>query len=213
MCVQMLLVSFNCLMYYSTDINECLTNNGGCDHICINTRGSYQCSCNTSFVLAADNMTCNVESCTGYTTKDLSGSICTNGFPNSSYAPNSNCTWIIDLPKIYNSIELKFDGLSIQRSTDCVKDRVTILNGISDDSLPLGTYCGSQLPATLHSSTGAVTVKFTSDGANNKAGFKLHYRGLEERVAGEIYTVFCLKITIFIVYNHYRIIRLLHSNH
>jgi len=150
-------------------------------------------------VLATDNMKCNVESCTGaYTTKDLSGSISTNGYPNSVYAPHSNCTWIIDLPRRYKSIELKFDDLSIQRSADCVKDRVTILNGKSSDSLPLGSFCGFQLPATVYSSTGAVIVKFTSDGTNNKAGFKLNYRGLEERVPGEIYGL-CLKITIFIV--------------
>jgi len=113
------------------------------------------------------------------------GSIGTNGYPNSSYTHNSNCTWIIDLPVRFQSIELIFDGLSLEESRNCVKDQVTILNGISADSLPLGTYCGSELPATVHSSTGAVTVKFTSDGAINKAGFKLHYRGLEERVAGE----------------------------
>ena len=167
------------------DIDECLTNNGGCDHICTNTRGSYQCSCNTSYVLAADNMKCNVVGCTGYATQEPSGSITTNGYPNSLYSPHSNCTWIIDLPVRYSSIELKFDGLFIEESVDCAKDQVTILNGISADSLPLGSYCGSELPATVHSSTGAVTVKFTSDGAINKAGFKLHYRGLEERVAGE----------------------------
>jgi len=136
-------------------------------------------------VLAADNMKCKVVSCTGYTTQEPSGSIATNGYPNSLYSPHSNCTWIIDLPVRYYSIELKFDHLFIEESVDCVKDRVTILNGISADSLPLGSYCGSELPATVHSSTGAVTVKFTSDGAINKAGFKLYYRGLEERVAGE----------------------------
>jgi len=159
-------------------------------------------------------MKCNIESCTGYTTKDLSGSISTNGYPNSVHAPHSNCTWIIDLPRRYKSIELKFDGLSIQRSADCVKDRVTILNGKSDDSLPLGSYCGFQLPATVHSSTGAVTVKFTSDGANNKAGFKLNYRGLEERASGEIYDL-CLKIAIFIVLMslYGRNIWLQHSNY
>ncbi|XP_065890335.1 uncharacterized protein [Dysidea avara] len=165
------------------DNDECLTNNGGCDHICTNTKGSYQCSCNTSYVLAADNMKCNLDSC-GYITKDLSGSIATNGYPNSLYAPHSNCTWVIDLPRRYKSIELKFDGLFIEQSVDCVKDKVIILNGKNTDSLPLGSYCGSQLPATVHSSTGDVTVRFTSDGANNKKGFKLRYRGLEERVTG-----------------------------
>ena len=81
---------------------------------------------------------------------------------------------------------MKFDGLSIQKSVNCVKDQVTILNGIDADSLPLGSYCGSQLPPTIRSSTGAVTVKFISDGTINEKGFQLRYTGLEERVAGKI---------------------------
>jgi len=168
------------------DINECLTDNGGCDQICLNTGGSYKCSCNTFFALASDGTTCIFESCASYTTiHETSGSIGTNGYPNSSYTPNSNCTWIIDLPIGFQSIELTFDGVSLEESVNCVKDRVTILNGISADSPPLGTYCGSQLPATVHSSTGAVMIKFTSDAMINREGFKLNFRGLEERVEGK----------------------------
>ena len=136
-------------------------------------------------MLAADNMKCNVDSCTGYTTQEPRGSIVTNGYPNSLNGSHSNCTWIIDLPVTYNSIKLKFDGLSIENSVNCTKHQLTILNGKSDDSLPLGSFCGSQLPATVYSSTGAMSVKFTSDGTESKAGFKLHYTGLEERVPGK----------------------------
>ena len=39
-------------------MNECSTNNGGCDHICINTVGSFECSCNTGYSLTADGLTC-----------------------------------------------------------------------------------------------------------------------------------------------------------
>ena len=41
------------------DINECTAgNNGGCSQICINTIGSYACSCQAGYVLNADNRTC-----------------------------------------------------------------------------------------------------------------------------------------------------------
>ena len=33
------------------DINECNVNNGGCEHTCTNTVGSYNCSCNTGYQL------------------------------------------------------------------------------------------------------------------------------------------------------------------
>ena len=38
-----------------TDIDECLNNNGGCDHKCTNTIGSYYCSCEEGYQLTEDN--------------------------------------------------------------------------------------------------------------------------------------------------------------
>jgi len=47
-----------------TDVNECLTNNGGCAHSCTNSIGSYTCSCRTGYVLADDNHGCiDVDEC------------------------------------------------------------------------------------------------------------------------------------------------------
>ena len=51
-------------MYYSIaffhilDINECDTDNGGCNHTCIDSIGSYNCSCDIGYILAADNHGC-----------------------------------------------------------------------------------------------------------------------------------------------------------
>ena len=38
-----------------TDINECSDNNGGCNHYCNNTIGSYYCSCKEGYQLTEDN--------------------------------------------------------------------------------------------------------------------------------------------------------------
>ena len=40
------------------DTDECLTDNGGCNQTCTNTLGSFECSCDTGFTLAADNLNC-----------------------------------------------------------------------------------------------------------------------------------------------------------
>ena len=58
------------------DINECETSNGGCDHQCNNTVGSFNCNCRKGFFLAANRKTCigkfcikveQVKSCLGIT--------------------------------------------------------------------------------------------------------------------------------------------------
>nr|VZI45585.1 unnamed protein product [Spirometra erinaceieuropaei] len=36
---------------YFTDLNECSSNNGGCDHLCQNSYGSFHCSCRAGFKL------------------------------------------------------------------------------------------------------------------------------------------------------------------
>ena len=41
------------------DDNECLINNGGCDHTCVNTNGSYHCMCNDTFTLDSDGHGCS----------------------------------------------------------------------------------------------------------------------------------------------------------
>ena len=41
-----------------TDVDECATNNGGCEHYCTNTIGSFVCSCYTGYTLDGDGRTC-----------------------------------------------------------------------------------------------------------------------------------------------------------
>ena len=42
-----------------TDTNECQISNGNCSQNCINTNGSYFCTCTSGYSLAADGKTCN----------------------------------------------------------------------------------------------------------------------------------------------------------
>ena len=47
---------------FSIDINECDTANGGCEHSCTNTIGSFTCSCDTGYQLDGNGLNCSGES-------------------------------------------------------------------------------------------------------------------------------------------------------
>ena len=51
------LITFSCVYTFS-DIDECLSNNGGCHHNCHDSDGSYTCSCNDGYQLNSDGHTC-----------------------------------------------------------------------------------------------------------------------------------------------------------
>ena len=47
------------LSFHSSDINECASNNGNCEQLCNNTKGSFTCSCQLGYILNADQRTCD----------------------------------------------------------------------------------------------------------------------------------------------------------
>ena len=47
---------------YFSDVDECQTNNGGCNQTCKNTYGSFECACSPGYTLAEDNLGCNGKS-------------------------------------------------------------------------------------------------------------------------------------------------------
>ena len=53
----------NLTILYS-DVNECLSSNGGCEQNCHNSEGSYECSCEDGYLLSGDNRTClDIDEC------------------------------------------------------------------------------------------------------------------------------------------------------
>ena len=56
-CSKMLLIIWNYVCSLA-DINECLTDNGGCEQICNNTEGSFSCSCDSGYNLDSNRLNC-----------------------------------------------------------------------------------------------------------------------------------------------------------
>ena len=52
--------------FHSSDINECDSENGDCEHICHNTEGSFYCTCHSGYQLNSDERTCTGNTLCGY---------------------------------------------------------------------------------------------------------------------------------------------------
>lgn len=62
-----------------TDINECTRLNGGCNHICEDTDGSFVCKCRPGYRLSSNKRTCDdIDECTENTPCDQNNGVCTN---------------------------------------------------------------------------------------------------------------------------------------
>ena len=44
--------------HINSDIDECTTSNGGCEHVCKNNNGSHQCLCYDGYTHGADEYSC-----------------------------------------------------------------------------------------------------------------------------------------------------------
>ena len=48
----------NCVNFFIADIDECVDNTTLCDQICVNTDGSYFCSCMGGYALVQERNQC-----------------------------------------------------------------------------------------------------------------------------------------------------------
>ena len=76
---------------FFTDMDECSNNNGGCQHECRNTIGSYQCSCHNGFTLHENGHDCKEGGCK-YEIVAPMGTITSPNYPD--YYPGlKDCVW------------------------------------------------------------------------------------------------------------------------
>lgn len=103
------------------------------------------------------------------------------------YGHNQKCKWIIVAPP--NSlIELSFKSFELEHMDHCqYADYLKIYDGIvsdqdenNDDAVkPIGTYCGSNKPPTMLSTSHAFTLVFRSDDTINGEGFEASYEFID----------------------------------
>jgi hypothetical protein len=145
------------------DFDECGVDNGGCEQICTNTIGSFNCTCNAGFELAYDRRTCNdIDECTlgehhceqlchnepgNYSCACLDGFLLhSNAMEcvdiNECSADNGNCEELcVNLPGSYTCACGTGKELNADRMTCTVVDSCMINNGGCEHFCEKGGRC------------------------------------------------------------------------
>ncbi|OXU25209.1 hypothetical protein TSAR_008830 [Trichomalopsis sarcophagae] len=153
---------------FFTDMDECANNNGGCQHECKNTIGSYHCSCHNGFTLHDNGHDCKEGGCK-YEITSPSGTITSPNYPDY-YPGKKDCVWhFITTPG--HRIKLIFKVFDMEPHQECAYDHVAIYDGDSPDSTSLGRFCGNKEPHPILATGNQMFMLFKSDTSIQKQGF------------------------------------------
>ena len=100
------------------------------------------------------------------TVTDCSGTLYDSGGASANYKNDENYTFVIN-PGNANSVTMNFSSWNVENSYDFLK----IYNGTSASAPLIGSYSGTS-PGTVVANSGAMTLVFTSDYTENRAGWQ-----------------------------------------
>ncbi|WAQ95864.1 TLL1-like protein [Mya arenaria] len=139
------------LALFFTDKDECAVNNGGCQHICKNTVGSYECACHNGFTLHENKHDCKEGGCQ-HEILAPSGEISSPNWPDF-YPSRKDCNF------------------ELEQHQECTYDHIEIFDGSNNYAQTLGRFCGGKLPPTVISSGNELYMVFYSDASVQRKGF------------------------------------------
>ena len=155
------------------DKDECADGkNGGCQHICRNTIGSYVCECNNGFVLHENGHDCKEGSCSYQITSSVAEIVSPN-YP-EHYPNKKDCTWHFTATPGHR-IKLYFNDFDLEPSQDCTYDYIAIYDGLVSNGTTLGRFCGSKVPHMITSSSNKAHMIFKTDSSVQRKGFMARY--------------------------------------
>ncbi|CAG5130412.1 unnamed protein product [Candidula unifasciata] len=157
---------------FETDTDECTVDNAGCQHICKNTIGSYQCECDSGFILDSDMHSCKEERCHS-DIESVDGFFYSPNYPDS-YLGREDCSWLI-VTAPGHRIHLEFIMLDIEYHQLCSYDHLAVYDGENSTARLIGKFCGTTLPEPITSSSNKIYVSFFSDASVQRSGFLIKH--------------------------------------
>ncbi|XP_036324703.1 dorsal-ventral patterning protein tolloid [Rhagoletis pomonella] len=154
------------------DLDECSINNGGCQHHCLNTFGSYKCSCRNGYTIDENRHNCTETKCKFEITSPK-GSIYSPNYPND-YPRNTYCFWHFRTV-LGHRVQLTFHDFEMENHQECFYDYVALYDGKTENSSTLGIYCGGHEPYAVVASTNEMFMVLWTDASLQRKGFRATY--------------------------------------
>uniref|UniRef100_A0AAY4DT21 Metalloendopeptidase n=1 Tax=Denticeps clupeoides TaxID=299321 RepID=A0AAY4DT21_9TELE len=155
--------------HFFSDKDECSKDNGGCQHECINTIGSYVCQCRNGFILHENKHDCKEAECE-HKIHSPSGTISSPNWPDK-YPSRKECTWDITATPGHR-VKISFSEFEIEQHQECAYDHLEAFDGDSDKASILSRLCGSKIPEPLISTGNKMFLRFISDASVQRKGFQ-----------------------------------------
>ncbi|GCC24748.1 hypothetical protein chiPu_0003150 [Chiloscyllium punctatum] len=155
--------------HFFSDKDECSKDNGGCQHECVNTVGSYVCQCRNGFVLHENKHDCKEAECE-HKIYSATGTITSPNWPDK-YPSRKECTWEISATPGHR-VMIVFSEFEIEQHQECAYDHLELFDGETDKFAILGRLCGSIIPAPVVSTGNKMFLRFVSDASVQRKGFQ-----------------------------------------
>ncbi|XP_028984800.1 complement C1r subcomponent-like [Betta splendens] len=166
--------------YQAIDMDECSApapaDGSGplCSQICLNTLGSYQCSCRHGFELRPDERTC-VLSCGGGIFDEPQGHLLSPGFPQSP--PHGvTCEYVISVESGF-TVTLNFsdtfhiESLDTEHGRSCPHHWLQVTVPGSEPR----KLCGPKSPGLISTNSNTVRLEYHTDDEGLSKGWSLDY--------------------------------------
>uniref|UniRef100_A0A4W6CUB6 complement subcomponent C1r n=1 Tax=Lates calcarifer TaxID=8187 RepID=A0A4W6CUB6_LATCA len=166
--------------YQAIDLDECSSpapeDGSGpvCDQICLNTLGSYLCSCHHGYELRSDQRSCML-SCGGGIFDEPEGHLSSPGYPNSP--PHAvSCQYVIAVESGFTvslsfSDNFQIESVDTEQGLNCLHHwlQLTI-----PDREPI-KLCGSKSPGLIATNSNTVKLDYHTDDQGLSNGWSLDY--------------------------------------
>ncbi|MGH0131801.1 UNVERIFIED_CONTAM: hypothetical protein FKN15_059903 [Acipenser sinensis] len=172
--------------HFFSDKDECSKDNGGCQHECTNTFGSYSCYCKNGFILHENAHDCKEAGCEHKVTS-AEGVISSPNWPDK-YPSRKECTWELSSTAGHR-VKIEFNEFEMEQHQECAYDHLELYDGPNGKSPILGRFCGSKKPDPVITSGNKMFLRFYSDASVQRKGFQAkHSTECGGRLKAEIRT-------------------------